>query len=306
MYLTLVRESAFHQAGAAVVNSGNTAVGYLGSKTPNQLYGNPLSATAGSIALMDASGEVFVDAVVYGSQQSNSSANGTITSPEIATLEGDQSQGGCIVVTLNSDRGFRPSSTSLPYRSAGRYPDGEDSDNNCRDFMLQNTIIMLAASGAGSNNIKVSSVANISIGQKLIIGTGAKSETVEITTIGTTGATAVSTATTVGATVIPVVSVEGFSGGQTITIDNGVDLETAIVASITVARRSFGLQQNNSPGNSITVTAPLNKAHDINAQVSGSGITFTSPLTKDHDNGSQVASNLPTPGEPNQYVRKPQ
>ena len=65
--------------------------------TTDQWYGVPLSATAGSVALMDA-GSLVVDAMVYGSQQSNSSANGTITSPELATLEGDQSQGGCIVV----------------------------------------------------------------------------------------------------------------------------------------------------------------------------------------------------------------
>ena len=56
---------------------------------------------------MDASGTLIVDAIVYGSQQSNSSANGTISSPEIATLEGDQSQGGCIVVVPGSGSGLR-------------------------------------------------------------------------------------------------------------------------------------------------------------------------------------------------------
>ena len=28
-------------------------------------------------------------------------------------------------------------------------------------------------------------------------------------------------------------------------------------------------------------------------------------LTQTHENGTQVAGNVPTPGEPNQYFRKP-
>jgi hypothetical protein len=286
-----------HGVGVAVVNTRNTTLGYQGLPKPNQWYGRPLSTTAGSIALMDASGVVLVDAMVYGSQQSNSSANGPVTSPEIATLEGDQSRGGCIVVVPGSDRGFRPSSSaSQPDRSAGRYPDGADSDNNCYD---------LVASEAGSNNIKVASVAGFSVGQKIIIGTGTNSETAVIKTVGTTGGTTVGTATKVGTTVIPVASTEGFGTGQTITIDGGANLETAVVASITAARRRFGIRSNNSPMDSITVAVPLAYGHNAGAQVSGSGITLATPLAKTQDNGAQVASNVPTPGGPNQYNRKP-
>ena len=295
-----------HEAGASVAGSLDTTMGYVGLQKPDQWYGNPLSTAAGSVALMDSSGEVLVDGMVYGSQQSNSSANGIITSPEIATLEGDQSQGGCIVVAPGAERGFRTSSSAiLPYRSAGRYPDGADTDSNCRDFLLQNTITMLAASEAGSNNIKVASMADLSIGQKIIIGTGASSETAIIAAIGTTGATTIGAATMVGATVIPVASVEGFGTGQTITIDNGGNRETAIVASMTAARRRFGNRGNTSPMDSITVTRPLTYVHNVGAQISGSGITLATSLSKTHDIGSQVASNAPTPGEPNQYIRKP-
>ena len=63
-----------HAYGAAVVNPLATTVGYQGPPAPNQWFGGALSASAGSIALLDASGEVVVDAMVYGSQQSNSSA----------------------------------------------------------------------------------------------------------------------------------------------------------------------------------------------------------------------------------------
>jgi hypothetical protein len=294
-----------HEVGAAVFNPIATSAGYQGSVTPNQWYGIPLSTTAGSIALMDAGGVVVVDAMVYGTQQSNSSANGTITSPEIATLEGDQSQGGCIVVAPGSGRGYGSSAPAAGKinRSVGRFPDGTDTDSNCNDFQLQNTITMSATSATGSSNIKVANVANFSIGQKIIIDAGRNSETAVIETIGTAGGTTVGTATGVGTKVIPVFSVEGFGTGQTITIDNGPNHETAVVASITVGRRRFG-SISNSPVDSIYVTVPLTYAHDLGAQVSGSGITLATPLTFVHDRGTQVASNLPTPGKPNQYIRK--
>jgi hypothetical protein len=100
-----------HAYGAAVANPLATMAGYQGSPAPNQWFGGVLSARAGSIALTDASGVLVVDAIVYGSQQSNSSANGTIASPEIATLEADQGKGGCIAV-VPAQGGFGPAAPS--------------------------------------------------------------------------------------------------------------------------------------------------------------------------------------------------
>lgn len=295
-----------HEAGAPVTNPLASSMGYQGSVSPNQWYGAPLSAIAGSVALMDATGAVVIDALVYGSQQSNSSANGTITSPEIATLEGDQSQGGCIVVVPGSLSGFGQfvSAAGKTNRSAGRFPDGSDTDNSCTDFTFQNTITLLAASSAGSNNIKIASVAEFRVGQQIIIGTGANSETAVIKTIGTPGGTTLSTATRAGATTIPVAGVEGFNAGQTITIDGGTNIETAVVASIAAGRRRFG---SRTPGSadSVALAMPLKYAHAAGLQVSGSGITLAHPLIMVHDAGTQVADNVPTPGTPNQYYRKP-
>jgi non-reducing end alpha-L-arabinofuranosidase len=297
-----------HEAGAPVINSEITTAGYQGSQKPNQWYGQPLLATAGSIALMNTNDLILVDGMVYGSQQSSSSANGTITSPEIATLEGDQSQGGCIVVVPSAGRGFSQATTiDQTNKSAGRFPDGYDSDDNCRNFQFQTTIALAAASPAGSSNIKVASVADFSIGQKIIIGSGINSETATISTVGTPGGTTVSINTAAGATVVPVESVGGFSAGQTITIGGASDLETAVIASVIAARRRFGNRSNaNGPTDSITVATPLTLSHASGAQVSGSGITLSAPLTKNHDRGTQVAGNAPTPGEPNQYARKTQ
>jgi hypothetical protein len=129
-----------HEYGAAVINPLATSGSYQGPPTPNQWFGSPLSTSAGSIALFDASGKVLVDGMVFGSRQSSSSANGTIASPEIATLEGDQSQGGCIVVVSTAGRGG-PGRGAAPAgatnQSVARVPDGADTDNNCEDFRLQ-------------------------------------------------------------------------------------------------------------------------------------------------------------------------
>ncbi|MDO5443879.1 MAG: hypothetical protein Q4G10_09430, partial [Bacteroidia bacterium] len=69
--------------------------------------GYALSQSAGSIALVDPKNGTVLDAIVYGSQQSSSSANGTIASPELATLESVQDGGGCIAVVPSNRPNFR-------------------------------------------------------------------------------------------------------------------------------------------------------------------------------------------------------
>ncbi|MBQ5415626.1 MAG: lamin tail domain-containing protein [Bacteroidales bacterium] len=113
----------------------------------NQQFGYQLSASAGSIALVDPASGTVVDAIVYGSQQSNSSGNGTIASPELATLEGVQDGGGCIAVVPPSRPNFNfmrpgmpaPPAETGPGRSMVRFPDGTDADALCRDFMVSST-----------------------------------------------------------------------------------------------------------------------------------------------------------------------
>jgi hypothetical protein len=272
-----------HEYGAPVVNPLAKTVGYEGPPAPNQWFGGALSTRAGSIALMDASGVVVVDAMVYGSQQSSSSANGTIASPEIATLEAEQRQGGCIVVV--------PSVAAGAGRSRGRFPDGADADSLCTDFLTQPATSLSAASAPGATNIKVATVADFAAGQTITIDTGANLETAVIATVGTAGATAVTAATNAGVTVFSVANTIGFSAGQSITIDGGANHETAVVVSATRGRG----------GATITIAAPLAHAHAVGAQVSGTGITLAAALTRAHAGGAQVASGAPTPGAPNQY-----
>jgi len=226
-------------------------------------------------------------------------------------------QSGCSVPTPSaSGRGFggpAASVASTPHRSAGRFPDGSDTDSNCDDFLLQPASTLSAASAAGATNIKVADVADFVAGQTITIDTGSNIETAVIATVGTAGATTVGAATNVGATVIPVAGGAGFSAGQAISIDSGANHETAVVVSI---GRGAGGPGRGAPGPgrgpgrggpaggaTVTVAAPLKSAHAAGAQVSGTGINLTTALTKAHASGAQVASNVPTPGAPNRYYR---
>jgi hypothetical protein len=290
-----------HAINAVVLDQKVTAAGYQGAPSPNQWFGGPvLSSRAGSIVLRDAS-ENLVDGLNYGGLVDPWVAEGY----QATSGTGESGSSAPSPAVSRGSRWWLSSSITQPNRSAGRYPDGADSDNNSQDFLLQNTTTLAAASVVGSDNIKVANVADFKIGQKIIIGTGTKSETAVIAIVGTAGGTTVKTAIRVGATVIPVASADGFGAGQTITVDSGANRETAIVASVIFGRPHFGNGHITLPVDSIAVTAPLTIAHEAGVQVSGSGITLASPLIQAHDYGAQVANNVPTPGKPNLFFRKP-
>jgi hypothetical protein len=290
-----------HDIDEVVRDEKVSTAGYKGSKRPNHWFGGPaLSTSAGNMVLRDKDGNV-VDGLNYGGLVDPWAAEGY----QAASGTGAN---GCIVASPGMGRGFRmgpAAPTSQPDKSAGRYPDGADSDFNCRDFLLQNTITLLTPSAAGSSNIKVASVADLSVGQKIIIGKGTNSETAIIAAIGTPGGTAMGTSSNAGKKVILIASVEGFNPGQAINIGSGKNHETAVIAAVAPGRRRFGGVAGNIPADTIKVTIPLKYSHAAGAQVSGSGITLVGPLSMAHEIGTLIASNLPTPGEPNQYIRKP-
>ena len=94
-------------------------------------YSYTYSTRAGAIALYH--GDVLIDAVIYGSKQSTSSANGTIARPDLAVFEGEQTQGGCLaeVPQMRMPRGMNQGATSAPSYSLVRLPDGNDNDALC-------------------------------------------------------------------------------------------------------------------------------------------------------------------------------
>ena len=160
----------------------------------------------------------------------------------------------------------------------------------------------------------------------------------------TSPATSLSAPAAAGTDNIKVAGVEGFSAGQTIRIDAGANLETAVIATvgtpgattvrtasavgateISVANtRGFrngeeiaiGSGSNSEtavivrttrfgPG-TIAVSKPLANAHDTGAQVAGTGITLTAPLAHEHAADAPVTGSLSTPGAPNHYDRASQ
>jgi hypothetical protein len=274
-----------HAIDAVVRDAAVAPEGYQGSPAPNQWFGGPaLLNNAGSMVLRDAGGHV-VDSLNYG----------LIVDPWAA--EGYQGksgamQNGCRVTSPGVAGGFGPAAPPAIDRSAGRFPDGADTDSNCTDFVLQPGATLSAASAAGATNLKVATVLDFAAGQTLTIDSGANAETAVIATVGTAGATTLSTATSAGATAVRVAGAAGFTAGQTVTIDSGANRETAVVVSVAGGRG----------GATITV-GPLAMAHMEGVQVSGTGITLTGALTRAHASGAQVTSDVPTPGAPNRYSR---
>ncbi|HZQ51027.1 MAG TPA: arabinofuranosidase catalytic domain-containing protein [Bryobacteraceae bacterium] len=286
-----------HAIDEVVRDAAVTAAGYQGKPEPNQWFGGPEFVTKavgfgrfsvtfkeGSIVLRDASGLV-VDSLNYGGVVDPWAAEG------YQGASGSE-QSGCHAPTPGAAITYGPNTAPAAgaNTSAGRFPDGADTDTNCKDFQTQAAATLSAASEAGATNIKVDSVEGFKAGRKIMIDAGTNLESAVIAKVGTAGATTLSAAVEAGAAAIPVAGAIGFRNGQTITIGSGSDSETAVVASV----RRFG-------ATSITLTAPLTHAHGAGERVSGTGITLTSALTRAHAVGAQVTDNLPTPGAPNRY-----
>jgi non-reducing end alpha-L-arabinofuranosidase len=274
---------------AVVRDAAVTAEGYQGTPAPNQWFGGPaLSPAAGNMVLRDAAG-LIVDSLNYGllvdpwASKGYQAASGT-------------GQSGCRVASPGppGGRGQAPAAPVAANRSAGRFPDGADTDSNCTDFLLQPATTLPAGSAAGATNIKVASVADFAAGQTITVDTGASLETAVIATVGAGGATTAGAATEMGATSIPLAGPTGFTAGQIIAIDSGANQETAVVTAVAGGRG----------GARITLAAPLTHAHASGAQISGTGITLTAALTKAHASGAQITSDLPTPGAPNRYTAR--
>jgi hypothetical protein len=287
-----------HAINAAVRDAAVKTTGYQGAPAPNEWFGGPelttvspsfdrtITVEEGSMVLRDASG-VVADSLNYGSMADPWLAEG------YQGVSGER-MGGCYAPAPGSI--FDPWSTIVDpiatNRSAGRFPDGADTDSNCADFRTQAAAALATASPAGAINIKVAKVEGFSAGQTILIDADANVETAVIAEVGTAGATTVRAATGAGETVLPVAALAGFRRGQTITFDSGENSETAVVSST----RDNGAV-------TITVASPLTRAHAAGVQISGTGISLTKALTRAHASGVLISNDIPTPGAPNHYQK---
>ncbi len=293
--ITLDRPLASNHAINSVVLDGKTtSAGYQGVPQPNQWFGGPELSTEspsfgrvvtvheGSLVLRNNAGLV-VDSMNYGGLTDPWAAEGY-------QATSGQHEGGCFVASPEPASGFRMTAgVTAINRSAGRFPDGADTDSNCTDFLVQPATTLPTGAIAGDTTVKVMSVSGFHSGQPILVGTGAAVEPVTIKTVGTAGATTSTEGTRAGETEIPVMSVFGFEPGDAITIGSGSETESVNVAS----RRGFDRSM-------LIIAAPLQQAHSAGSQVSGTGLALTSGLSRAHAPGSPVEVNLPTPGAPNQ------
>jgi len=169
---------------------------------------------------------------------------------------------------------------------------------------------------AGATNIKVTSVANISAGDKIrldIDSVGHGIETVTITKVGTQASRSAPASRSTAPWSRPTRSAEVWCPELAVTQSIGHLLfvigylsfsfrlllgAAAVIATVGTAGATT------AGGATITVAAPLTFAHAAGAQVSGTGITLSAALTRAHAGGAPVAGSVPTPGAANEYYRK--
>jgi hypothetical protein len=287
-----------HDTDAVVRVDTVTTAGFQGK--PDQWFGGPeLSREAGSMVLRDAAGHV-VDSLNYGDLVDPWASGGFRGAAGKAATCHAEAPG--IPVPQTWDRAI----PGIPFSGAvaqvdaaqgstGRYPDGQDSDNDCADFVTA-VSVRTGATAAGATSVKVPAVAHFAPGQAVVIDAGDQAETLTVATVGSPGLTRAAAPAEKGATVIRVDDARQFAVGQAVVVGSGADEEQGVVAAVETGWRTGKL----------TLQAALTRAHDAGASVAGTGIAFTSPLTKAHPAGTVMtaASDLATPGAPNNRIRR--
>ncbi|WP_083685811.1 arabinofuranosidase catalytic domain-containing protein [Massilia putida] len=286
-----------HDTDAAVRVGTVTTAGFQGK--PDQWFGGPaISREAGSMVLRDAAGHV-VDSLNYGGLVDPWASGGFRGAAGKAAICHADAPG---IPSLHTGQRGLP---GIPFSgvvaqvdatqgSTGRYPDGQDSDNDCTDFVTSASS-RTGAAGAGATSIKAVTVGHVSSGQTVVLDAGDNAETLTVATVGSPGISRASASASKGATVVRVDDPRQFAVGQAVVIGSGAHEETGVVAAVDTTWRAGKL----------TLQAPLAHAHDAGSSVSGTGIAFTSPIAKAHPAGTLLTAtgDLATPGAPNHYVR---
>jgi hypothetical protein len=119
-----------HGVNVVVLDAADKTEGYQETPAPNQWFGGPALANAGSMVLRDAAGLV-VDSLNYG---------GVVDPWASEGYQGRSPGGGCSVPSPLAGRGFGRRGAPAPdttNRSVGRTSDGLDTGSNCGDFVVR-------------------------------------------------------------------------------------------------------------------------------------------------------------------------
>ena len=293
--------SSAHPINEAVIDVKADNAGYQGSVAASQLFGGPVLTAQGNMTLRNAKG-MIADAVNWG---------GVIDPWLSEGYHGDSGatngSGNHAAVPQAQRGGYgMPTPAAQPWVSSGRYPDGNDNDDNRADFNVQRSLSQAMKAAQGSDNFKVISTSGFAIGQTIYIGNGENMEQAKVAVIGTQGTTSLADAVKSGDTSIKVVSSQGFTVGQSLTLSSSTGSETVVVAEIKAApRRGFGgfgrgPQMPPQPDEIVLANA-VSGVYSIGDNLAGTGITLAAPLTKSHQDGEPVVLAVPTPGAPNRY-----
>ena len=167
---------------------------------------------------------------------------------------------------------------------------------------------LAADAPAGATNIKVTSVADISAGDKIrldIDSVGHGIETVTVTSVGTQAShTNLSAAASAGATNIKVRNVNGFAVGDRITVGTPANKETVTVTAVgtpgpagagmdftpALAQAHINSETVVDPGTGLDLAAPLQFNHAANLPFSdrGTGISFEPATAFAHSSNEPV------------------
>ena len=288
-----------HAINSVVLDVKVQNAGYQGDAEPDLLFGGPvLDGSRGNMTLRNGKG-LIVDAMNYGG----------LVDPWLAEgYHGDSGAGaeGAYAPVPQSGRGrggfgafgAAPAAPAAgPDLSTGRYPDGFDTDDNKLDFHTGQAMTIAAPVQAGQDNVKVTSVQGLSIGQVMYLGSGNTMEKVRIATIGTAGATTISADAARNETKISVASAQGFQNGQTITI--GSDSYVISAIQMTPRRGGWGRPQQPAQPDVITLATGLKESVAAGSYLTGSGITLGAPVTVNHGAGDAFSASVATPGKSN-------
>ena len=295
--------SKAHAINSVVLDIQVENAGYHGDIEADLLFGGPvLDASRGNMTLRNGNG-LIVDAVNYGGlvdpwlsegyhADSGAGADGAYARVPQGARGGFGGFGGQVATAPAAG----------PDLSTGRFPDGHDTDDNKLDFHTAQAMTIAAPVKAGQDNIKVTSVQGLSIGQVMYLGSGNSLEKIRIATIGTAGSTTVSANAMKGEQTVAVASAQAFQTGQVINIGD----EKYTIASIqAVPRRGYGGfggrggQQQPAEPDKITLTEGLRTDVASGEYLTGSGITLGAPVSKNHGAGDAFTATIATPGKPN-------
>ncbi len=168
----------------------------------------------------------------------------------------------------------------------------------------QNLTSLTASTGTGATNIKVASLTDAVVGNKVAVDSGANEQIDTVAAVGKAATnTTLSAAASAGATNIKVGTDTNMTVGDTLTIDAGTSQEnatvqaigsasttTALTAATAIGATTLSVSSTGSiaAGDTITIDSGANQETGTVKSIATRSITLNAGLTKTHSSGAAV------------------